>query len=43
MKKMALILLVAVNLTGCATQRIWILETIANGLDPQPQIDKVAE
>jgi hypothetical protein len=43
MRKMALILLVIASLTGCATQRIWLLETIANGLDPQPQIDKVAE
>lgn len=43
MKKMALILLVAVNLTGCINQRIWLLETIADGLDPNPQIERVAE
>ena len=43
MRKMVLILLVTLNLTGCLNQRIWFWETIANGLDPQPQIEGVAE
>jgi hypothetical protein len=41
MKKL-LILLVLLN-AGCVNQRIWLLENIAEGLDPKPQIEKVAE
>lgn len=42
-KKTLLTLLVLLNLTGCVRQRIWLLETAADALDPHPVIEHPAE
>jgi len=42
MKKI-IILLVLLNLTACRTQRAWFLDSMADGLDPQPQIEQSTE
>ena len=43
MKRTVLIIVVMLNLTGCMSQRIWFWDTVADALDPHPQIEKVAE
>lgn len=42
MKKMALIILVSLNLTGCLRQRAWLLDAIADGLD-KPTTEEQSE